>query len=140
MKVGKARRMATGSSEGNSKRTAASLAVVLLLAGCAVGPDFAVPSAPDATSYTPEPLGQATASAATAAGAAQRFDRGRDLPGEWWTLFHSRELNALVEKALAANPDLQAAQAALRVAKENVYAQRGALLPAIDGSFGGIRQ
>ena len=109
--------MTTGSSEGNSKRTAASLAVVLLLAGCAVGPDFAVPSGPDATGYTPEPLGRATASAATPAGAAQRFDRGRDLPGEWWTLFHSRELNALVEKALAANPELQAAQAALQIGR-----------------------
>ena len=128
------------SSEGNSKRTAASLAAVLLLAGCAVGPDFVVPSPPDATGYTPEPLGRATASAATSGGGAQRFDRGRDLPGQWWTLFHSRELNALVEKALVANPDLQAAQAALRVARENVHAQRGALLPAVDGSFGGIRQ
>jgi len=136
--VGKAQRMA--GSEGSSKRTAASLAAVLLLAGCAVGPDFVVPSPPDATGYTPEPLGRATASAATSGGGAQRFDRGRDLPGQWWTLFHSRELNALVEKALVANPDLQAAQAALRVARENVHAQRGALLPAVDGSFGGIRQ
>lgn len=132
--------MAKAGSGGNSRRTAASLAAALLLAGCAVGPDFAVPPPPDAAGYTPEPLDRATASAATSAGAAQRFDRGRDLPGEWWALFHSRQLIALVEKALAANPDLQAAQAALRVAKENVYAQSGALLPAADGSFGAIRQ
>jgi NodT family efflux transporter outer membrane factor (OMF) lipoprotein len=39
-----------------------------------------------------------------------------------------------------ANADLQVAQAALRVAKENVYAQQGALFPAVDAGFGGVRQ
>jgi hypothetical protein len=71
---------------------------LLLLTGCAVGPDFVTPPPPDVTGYTPEPLGGTTASANAPAGEAQRFDRGRDLPGEWWTLFHSRALNALVEK------------------------------------------
>ena len=120
--------------------TIRSLAAALLLSGCAVGPDFVAPSAPAVTGYTPERLARTTASADTQGGAAQRFDHARDLPGDWWTLFHSRPLNALVEKALAASPDLRAAQAALRVAKENVYAQQGALFPAVDGSFGGIRQ
>lgn len=136
--------MIKGNSGGDAKgrrRSAAALAAILsLLTGCAVGPDFVAPAAPDVAGYTPEPLGSATASANAPTGGAQRFDRASDLPGEWWTLFHSRALNALVEKALAANPDLQAAQAALRVARENVYAQQGALLPAVDASFGGIRQ
>ena len=52
--------------------------------------------------------------AATPGGNAQRFVRDLDLPGQWWTLFHSKALNSLIDKALAANPDLQAAQAALR--------------------------
>ena len=115
------------------------LAASMLLAACAVGPDFKVPSAPNVSGYTPEPLATATVSAATSGGAAQRFDRTRDLPGQWWTLFHSRDLDTLVERALAANPDLQAAQAALTVAKQNVYAQEGLLFPAINGNFTGTR-
>jgi NodT family efflux transporter outer membrane factor (OMF) lipoprotein len=132
--------MTRGNPQRNSGATAAALTAALLLAGCAVGPDFVTPTAPDVTGYTLEPLGRATTSAKTAGGQAQRFERGGDLSGEWWTLFHSRALNELVAKALAASPDLQAAQAALRVARENVYAQQGALLPAVDAAFGASRQ
>jgi NodT family efflux transporter outer membrane factor (OMF) lipoprotein len=132
--------MARANRRPNSGATAAALTAALLLAGCAVGPDFVTPAAPDVNGYTPEPLGRATTSASTAGGAAQKFAHGADLPGEWWTLFHSSALNELVAKALAANPDVQAAQAALRVARENVYAQQGALLPAVDAAFGASRQ
>lgn len=119
-----------------------SIAVIatVVLAGCAVGPDFIPPPAPDVAGYTPEPLGSHTASANTQGGTAQRFVRDLDLPGQWWTLFHSKGLNSLIEKALAANPDLAAAQAALRVAKENVYAQVGVLFPQVDANFNAIRQ
>jgi NodT family efflux transporter outer membrane factor (OMF) lipoprotein len=111
-----------------------------MLAGCAVGPDFERPAAPNVTGYTPEPLAPRTASAGGPGGQAQRFDSGLDLPGEWWRLFRSKALTSLVEKALAANPDLAAAQAALRVARENVYAQRGALLPSVDANFSASRE
>ena len=111
----------------------------LLLSGCAVGPDFVPPAAPDVHGYTPGPLAPRTATADTPGGQAQRFVRNLDLPGQWWTLFHSQGLNALVERALAANPDLQAAQAALRVARENVRAQQGALLPSVDATFSALR-
>ncbi|MDN5003638.1 efflux transporter outer membrane subunit [Bradyrhizobium sp. GCM10027634] len=120
-------------------KAVSALALALLLADCAVGPDFVTPPPPDVTGYTPEPL-TSTAAASAGSGAAQRFDSTRDLPGQWWTLFHSRALNTLVERALAANADLQAAQAALRVARENVYAQQGALFPTVDANVGGIRQ
>src|SRR6185312_12646362 len=86
--------------------------VAAMLAACAVGPDFVSPPAPSVKGYTPEPLGARTASAQTAGGQAQRFVHDLDLPGQWWTLFHSKALNRLVDKALVANPDLQAAQAA----------------------------
>ncbi len=127
-------------TRGTGYNTVASFIAAMLLASCAVGPDFVAPSAPGVNGYTPQPLGTSTASAATSGGEAQRFVKDRDLRGQWWTLFHSKALNSLVEKALAANPDLQAAQAALRVAKENVYAQQGALFPAVDANFNGIRQ
>jgi NodT family efflux transporter outer membrane factor (OMF) lipoprotein len=122
--------------------TSRCLAVIIagLLAGCAVGPDFTPPAAPKVKGYTPEPLGSGTASAPTPGGQAQHFVRNLDLPGQWWTLFHSKGLNSLIEKALAANPDLQAAQAALRVARHNVHAQEGALFPAVDANFNAIRE
>jgi NodT family efflux transporter outer membrane factor (OMF) lipoprotein len=56
---------------------------------------------------------------------------GADLPGDWWTIFHDKDLDALVERALKANPDLRAAQAALRVARESAAAQRGGYVPAV---------
>jgi len=116
------------------------MAATLVLTGCAVGPDFQTPAPPDRKDYTPEPLGSRTSGAKTAGGESQRFVRDLDLPGQWWTLFHSKALNSLVETALAANSDIAAAQAALRAAKENLYAQQGALLPTLDANAGAIRQ
>jgi NodT family efflux transporter outer membrane factor (OMF) lipoprotein len=113
---------------------------LLLVAGCAVGPDFAPPAAPDVTGYTPETLDKPTASAATLGGEAQRFNSGQDIPGQWWALYHSEPLNHLIAQALAANPDLQAAQAALRQAEETAIAQGGAFFPSVDGSFTNARQ
>ncbi len=125
-------------------RTAPLLAltamVCLLMAGCAVGPDFHRPSAPPVKGYQPQPLAKQTASADTAAGQAQRFVEDKDIPGQWWTLFHSESLNRLVEQALKANPDLEAAKAALRQARENVYAAGGTLLPTINANGSVTRQ
>ena len=107
---------------------------VLVLAACAVGPDFAPPPAPPVGGYTPEAHLATTASVDVAGGAAQKFLVGRDIPGEWWKVFHSKELDGLIAEALHANPSLQAAQAALWQAKENLYATAGKLLPTADAN------
>ena len=65
---------------------------------------------------------------------------GRDIPGEWWTLFQSKPLNALIERSLSNNPTIKAAQAALKVARESVLAQKGTFYPSIAGSFSAARQ
>jgi NodT family efflux transporter outer membrane factor (OMF) lipoprotein len=114
--------------------------LLLSLAGCAVGPDFHRPAPPQADRYTPEPLLEKSAVAETPGGAMQVFVRDMDIPAQWWTLFRSPELNALVEQALRQNPNLQAAQAALRVAEENYLASRGALLPSAEASYSPTRQ
>jgi NodT family efflux transporter outer membrane factor (OMF) lipoprotein len=57
----------------------------------------------------------------------QRFVLGRD----WWTLFRSNELTELVDRALRNNHDLKSAQAALRVARANYEAQKGALFAVV---------
>ncbi len=117
-----------------------AVSALALLAGCAVGPDFVKPTAPEVPRYTREPLVSETTSAAVAEGAAQRFVAGLDIPGQWWTLFHSPALSAMIAQALKANPDLQAAQAALRVAQENVAAQQGFYYPSVSGDFSASRQ
>ncbi|MGO9019385.1 MAG: TolC family protein, partial [Syntrophobacteraceae bacterium] len=111
-----------------------------LMAGCAVGPDFQRPTAPDVDRYTLQPLPEQTSSVEDRGGEAQCFVQDMDIPGQWWMLFHSKPLNDLIEQALKANPDLEAAQAALRVAWENVYAQRGAFFPSIEANFNPTRQ
>jgi NodT family efflux transporter outer membrane factor (OMF) lipoprotein len=119
---------------------AVMLAAAALLSGCAVGPDFKTPAPPDVDRYTREPLAARTASADVAEGAAQHFVSTRDIPGDWWKLFRSRPLNTLVEKSLRANPNLQSALAALRVAQENKLAQVGKFFPTIQGNFSPSRQ
>jgi NodT family efflux transporter outer membrane factor (OMF) lipoprotein len=115
-------------------------AALSLLAGCAVGPDFKRPAAPQVNGYTPGPLSTTSSSTNAAGGEAQRFLTGQDIPGEWWTLFHSKPLNALIERSLTNNPDLKAAQAALTVSRENLLAQKGAYYPSIAASFSAARQ
>jgi NodT family efflux transporter outer membrane factor (OMF) lipoprotein len=112
-----------------------AIGLTALASGCAVGPDFAPPAAPDVSGYTAQPLPQQTTVAHVTAGEVQRFVQGLDIPGQWWTLFRSPELNALIEQALKNNPTLPAAEAALRQAWENVYAEQGAFFPTVQASF-----
>ena len=112
---------------------------LLLTAGCVVGPKFKKPAPPNVGGYTPTPISTTSSTANVAGGEAQHLVEGRDIPGEWWELFHSKPLNDLIERSLKANPDLKAAQAALIVARENVLAQRGAYYPSVTGGFSATR-
>jgi len=117
------------------RRLAAILMGGAALAACAVGPNFHRPAPPTVTRYTPEPLPPATASAPVPAGNAQQFVSGQQIAGQWWTLFHSPELDRLVAETLRANPDMAAARAALRSAHETYLASRGAFWPQADASY-----
>jgi NodT family efflux transporter outer membrane factor (OMF) lipoprotein len=123
----------------NAVKSRLAILGLLLLAQCKFGPDFLRPGAPDVEGYTPEPLGE-TSSTRARAGGAQHFVRDLDIPGQWWVLFHSEPLNRLIAQALVANPDLQAAQAALRQANENVYAGQGALFPTVSANAQAARE
>lgn len=116
------------------------LAGLGMLAGCAVGPDYVRPAASLPVTYTAEPTGAATAASDTQLGEAQHFVLERDIPAQWWELFHSQPLSDLVTASLKQNPDVDAAQAALRVALENVYAQQGFFYPTVDASLTPTRQ
>jgi NodT family efflux transporter outer membrane factor (OMF) lipoprotein len=115
-------------------------AALLAGAGCAVGPNFKKPAAPEGAGYTKNPLNSTVATANVAAGDAQSFANGGSISAQWWTLFHSAPLNELIDSSLANNHDLKAAQAALSVARENVLAQKGAFYPSVTGSFSASRQ
>ncbi|MDB5395168.1 MAG: hypothetical protein JWM91_2674 [Rhodospirillales bacterium] len=119
-----------------------SLATLAALAstGCAVGPDFAPPAAPKVEGYTVEPLAPQTSAANVAGGEAQHFITDQDIPGQWWSLYHSEPLNTLILRALEASPTLDAANAALRQARENSAAARGAFFPAITGNVSATRE
>ncbi|MEJ0007121.1 MAG: efflux transporter outer membrane subunit [Steroidobacteraceae bacterium] len=121
-------------------RSVLAAVATLLVAGCAVGPEFKRPAPPEANTYTPEPLTNTVATANVFGGQRQKFANGIDVADDWWTLFHSQPLNDLIHQALSNNPDLKAAQAALKVARENVLAQRGAYFPGAAASFDATRQ
>ncbi len=126
----------------NSRRYRAAWAtpVLILLSGCAVGPDFIAPASPDTTGYAPDRF-TATVSAngdsakRTEGASQQLFVDDLDIPGQWWATFRSRRLNELIETAMRQNPDLQAAQAGLRNAREAAVAQRGLFYPQVAGLF-----
>ena len=114
--------------------------LVVLLAGCVVGPDFHRPADPLVKSYTRQPFADQTTSTPLAGGQPQNLIEGKDVPYQWWTLFQSPQLNALVEKSLKANSTIQAAQAALRQAHELVYAQQGFYYPGVQAAVSPSRQ
>ncbi len=116
-------------------RAAVRLGLTALLAGCAVGPNFHRPPAPPVHAYTATRLPRQTSSAPGPAGKAQRLVVGGNIPGEWWRLFHSPSLDAVIRQALRASPDLQAAHAALLRASEQTAAARAALFPAAGVDF-----
>jgi NodT family efflux transporter outer membrane factor (OMF) lipoprotein len=119
------------------RQTGAALLVgaATLLAGCAVGPDYRQPAAPATSGLVRGSLPAATASAPVAGGEQQKFVNAQDIPAQWWTLFQSPQLNALIESSLKNNPSVTAAQAALRQAQELVYAQQGFYFPTVQANY-----
>jgi len=122
-----------------SRRLPLSL-LLIALAGCTVGPDFVRPELAADADYTQQAFTRTAQADIAAGGAAQRLIAGMDIPGQWWTLFRSPELNALVEEALRANPDVSAAQAALRQANELVYADQASLFPSVGANLSKTRE
>ncbi|HVW72712.1 MAG TPA: efflux transporter outer membrane subunit [Rhizomicrobium sp.] len=117
-----------------------SLLVLTALAGCAVGPDFKQSDTPAVARITNQPLPARTSSTDIHGGSQQVFAMQGAVPADWWTLFNSPVLNGLVRDALAANSDLAAARAALRVANANAAMERAAFFPGLSAGFDATRQ
>lgn len=107
----------------------ASTGATLALAACTLGPDFIHPVAPSG-GYS---------HAAPAAGAPQSMVYGADIAADWYGLFHSEALNALVQQALAGSPDLEAARHGLLAAQYELKAVAGTQLPQLSATAGASR-
>ncbi|MES1927016.1 efflux transporter outer membrane subunit [Salinisphaera sp. T31B1] len=117
----------------------ACLGGLALLAGCTVGPDFERPAAPDAQAYT---AGASTVGGNTPDSRLQQqtFARAADVRADWYRLFGSDRLDALIARALADSPTLAAGRARLKAARAAVDASRGAMFPQIGASAGVSRR
>lgn len=108
-------------------RRTATCIVVAALAACAHEPppphEIDVPKG-----YTAAPV------------TGQAFAEGGDVPAQWWRLFRSPALDALVRQALAGSPTQARAQARLRQAEAELAARTGATqYPRIDAKLSANR-
>src|SRR6266403_1790197 len=113
------------------------LACVFGLGGCAVGPNFTRPTTPPAARYTGDTLRGEDGSAGDT---AQRIALGREIEGNWWTLFRSDAIDQLVKQAVEHNRSLAASIATLAQAQELALAQAGSRYPQVDLTAGVGRQ
>ena len=121
---------------------------LVLLSGCAVGPDYVRPATPLPSAYVASAAMDVSVKKSSNDDIEKNIDKNTEiqkfvqseLPAQWWELFQSPALSALVAASLKQNPNVEAAQAALRGAMENVYAQQGAWFPTVETSFLPTRQ
>src|SRR5215468_6805466 len=97
----------------------------LLLAGCAVGPNYRRPQAAVPTQWTVAPTrGTETKSPET---------------DEWWASFQDPQLNSLVERSASGNLDLKLALERVQEARAARGVARSGYFPSIDGAASGTR-
>ncbi len=101
-------------------RTATAF-LVLLVGGCAAGPDYERPAAPAPGAFREIPPGWKEAE-----------PRDEIARGRWWELFGDAELNALAERVESGNYSVAAAAARYRAAQAAVAISRSGLFPTVD--------
>jgi NodT family efflux transporter outer membrane factor (OMF) lipoprotein len=120
------------------RRAVAAVTILTILAaavsGCAVGPNFSPAAAPEVDGYLPGKLASPDPGRGGPRVAGQHFVSGADVSARWWSAFKSPLLNELVKQSVDHNPNLQAAEAAIKVAKYNALAQRGLFFPQVTGN------
>ncbi len=105
--------------------------------GCAVGPNFERPKPPSIEGYT---TGATPTATIPVDGKAQRFTQGAEIAADWWRLFNSPKLDAMVKEAIANNQNLQAAQASLRQSQDILRAGYGVFYPQLNAGLEASRQ
>jgi len=105
-------------------RAAAAALILLLGAGCVVGPRYERPVAPAPPAYKEAPP-QGWKEAQPGDGA---------LRGKWWEIFQDAALNELEEQVSISNQNVLMAEAQFRQAAAAIGVARSALFPAASGS------
>ncbi|RQS14773.1 RND transporter [Burkholderia sp. Bp9002] len=109
-----------------------AVSATLGMSGCAMAPSGTPPAMPSPAHYGETPQAPRTAEAA---GVAQQFDIGAAPVPQWWRLYRSSALDALVDEGLRANPTLAATEKTLAAAQQELRAQIGAsTLPSLDAN------
>lgn len=112
------------------KTSVIAVFTALVTSACALGPSGAAPVMPSPAHYGVQPQPSETVAAG---GTAQRFDVGATPVPQWWRLYRSDALDALVEEGLRNSPTLAATQRSLNAARQELRAQIGAsTMPSID--------
>ncbi|WP_144112421.1 efflux transporter outer membrane subunit [Paraburkholderia sp. BCC1886] len=121
--------MATSALTRHLRHTLAGSAA-LTLAACSFGPNGEPPAMPQPAHYGAETQPSQTVAAR---GVAQQFVTGAKPVPDWWKLYRSDALNALVDEGLRNSPTLAATDKSLAAAREQLRAQVGSsLLPSVD--------
>jgi NodT family efflux transporter outer membrane factor (OMF) lipoprotein len=113
-------------------------ASVLLLHGCATGPDYRRPAVETPGRYK-EAATAVGSQAEPAAAASAAAGRPKSSPEQWWTLFDDDTLNDLEAQVEVSNQNLAASQAAHSQALAVVREQRASLFPSITVSADAAR-
>ncbi|WP_392538044.1 efflux transporter outer membrane subunit [Legionella sp. 227] len=109
---------------------------LLILSSCKVGPNFRSPEAPKNINYNQGSTLKKTVAASSPAGTSQRLRYRQDISSSWWRIFHSKEINALIEQGLKNNPSVEMSKANLRKAQANLIAVAGPeLFPTASTQF-----
>ena len=128
---------ATVNGVGGAARLRAASLLLCVLCGCAVGPNFHRPEAPAATHYA---HGGDPAATAPAQGTAQQFNPGAAVAADWWALFQSPQLDAVIKETIGNNPGLAAAAANLRASQNDLRSGYGIFYPAINAGADATRE
>src|SRR5215831_6464988 len=95
---------------------------LIWLSGCAVGPDYEPPVV-----AVPQVFGTASLTPAVASAPLADFVR-------WWQALHDPQLNALVERAVVSNPDIEIMLTRVQEARTREIVVLGGMLPTVEGS------
>ncbi|ULX53219.1 RND transporter [Cupriavidus taiwanensis] len=113
------------------------LACALLLAGCAVGPDYQRPDAPMSAEFKEAPAD--TAIPAWTGDWKPAEPQDALARPDWWTVFGDAQLDALMAEVQISNQNIKAAEAQYRQAVASLQAARAGFFPVVDAQAGASR-
>jgi NodT family efflux transporter outer membrane factor (OMF) lipoprotein len=119
------------------RKAVAVFGLTAALDACAVGPDYTPPPAPEDNGYATTAV---ELSGPNATEARQRLESGEKISADWWSLFHSKQLDGVLQQAVADNRSLAAAKATLVQAQELVDQAAGQRLPQLNFAGSSVRQ